>query len=352
MRTSSFSGGSERFIKRQDVTTRLSYIAAAPLDLSQDLIEKSVDYDSSIVFAHPPDSATASALATLEAPKAEQYRHRFHRETINDSEVVLSGTSLGAALRQKSAAGYANSAINTKSPQMVYTERLIHEGQVVGALQHSFSPANERKYIEHLIDDDKMEALAEKHHDSLTNLAAHIALLLTLNEGRGSLGLTLERKQAAAPDAFFIRTDVKGSTHLALGEQQAAYEAYRSQMQVFMHDLVKDYEKRYLINHYGIEAGYSDQGDGSYLVLPLPKKYNPYDTRALADYRRYTIDPFMKEARAGLAAIGLQYAGDLLPHPEIAISGDFGNAQVDGLGRYVSSTMTALAAQQKEKSPQ
>jgi len=348
MNISSLPGGSERFIKRKDVNKRLSYIAGAPTGLSNDLADASEDYDSSVVFAYPPKSATATALATLEAPEAAWYRHRFRRETIDDSELVVAGTALGKALRSKNDVGYANSAINTESTQMVYTEQLIHDDQLVGAIQHSFSPLRDNGHFDNLIGDDAMEALAKGRRADLTELAANVALLLAMSKELGSLGLLLERKKAAAPDAFFARIDTKGSTLLALGAQQEIYEAYQNQCQVFMRSVLDAYEKRYLTDHYGVEAGYSDQGDGAYLVFPLPQKYNPYNQRALDHYHQYTLAPLLGEIEAGLTAIGRQYTGDLIPHPEAKVHGDFGNAQINGLGRYVSPTMTALA-KHKEK---
>lgn len=345
MSTPSHLGGSERFSERKDVAATLAEITSAAANFSQDISDASADYDSSVVFSYSDGAAVANPLVTLEASHSMRYRHRFRKENIEDSLVVVSNTRLGQTLRSKGAAEFATSAINTEMPQMVYTERLIHDDTLVGAIQHSFTPASHSGYIENLPPNEDMELIATDNKKSLEHVAAHVARLQSMSAKLGSLGLLLEHAQAIAPDSTIIRVDGIDSTHYALGSQQTAYDAYQNQSQIFLDELVKEYEQRYMVEQYGIKSGFSDQGDGAYIILPLPDAYDPYDSHTLQSYQKYSITPFIEAMHRGLDAIALQYKNDLVPLPRVHISSGFGNVSINGRGRFVSPVMTALARQ-------
>jgi len=345
MDTSSLSGGLERFSKRKDVNKTLTDIADTTATFNMALSDTSNEYDSLVVFSHTEGAATAVPVATLEASDTNWYRHNFRKDNIDGRRVVLAGTALGKALAHEKHAGYANSAINPSATQMVFTERLIHEGRVVGAVQESFTPVRENGYLENLPGDRELHALSEEYREVLARTAAKVALLQSMSEGSGSLGLLLEREDPIAPDAFIVRTDVDGSRRLARGYQRRAYEAYQNQSQIFLRRLAEKYQERYLIDQYGVKTAYSDQGDGAYLILPLPGGYNPYDIHTLNSYHHYTATPFMNNVRAGLTIIGNRYLGDLTPEPTVQVSGAFGNIEENGVGRFVSTTMYELAEQ-------
>ena len=343
MSTPSRLGGFERFSERKDVTTTLTSISDSFAGLSEDLGDISPDYDSSLVFSYTDGSAVANPLATIESTHSLWYRHRFRKENIENSLVTLSGTRLGQVLRNPKETGYGISEINNDMPQIVYTERLIHDDELVGAIQHSFTPSSNDGAISFLPDNADMELITGDHSESLEQTAARVALLQSMGKKLGSLGLLLEQEQAIAPDATIIRVDGVDSRHYMLSSQQAAYDAYQNQSQVFLDELINDYEQRYLYDQYGIKAGYSDQGDGAYIILPLPEAYNPYNPHVLKYYKQYSVDPFIEDMRQGLDAIALQYKNDLVPLPRVHISSGFGNISVNGKGRLISPVMTALA---------
>ena len=348
MSTPSHPGGFERFSQREDVTTTLSTIAESASGLNEALADSSPDYDSSVIFSYVEGSPVVNPLASLEAPHSLWYRHSFRKRYIENTALVLSGTSLALTVRDKSFNGFTSSHINQDMPQALHSKRLIHDGRLVGVMQRSYTPSGKSDAIEFLPGDGEIDALDHEYREDLVRTAAQIALLQSMAEGRGSLGLLLEQEEAIAPDSTVIRFDTVDSRNYATGAQQAAYDAYQNQCQIFVDDLIKDYEKRYLTDQYGIKAGYSDQGDGAYVIIPLPEAYNPYDTHVLEDYKKYSITPFVEDMRAGLDAIAAQYKNDLIPTPRVTIGSAFGNVSINGRGRFVSPAMTILA-QAKQK---
>ncbi len=346
MSESSVLGGFERFSKRKDVEKALADIADTTAGLNESLSYATPDYDSLVVFSHVSGEDAALPLSTTDAYDALRHRHFFRESTIKNRRVVLRGTSLGAALADPRAAGFAGSQINTESPQMVYTEQLEYDGAVVGAIQHSFTPVEEDGYIEHLPDEHEMTGLSKLHRQEIAKTAALVALLQSFGKELGPLGTSLEYDDPIAPTAFIVRWDIEGSTQHAHGRNMQALDAFQNQAHLFLRRLTNDYQTRYQQHQYGIEQVYSDQGDGAYLVLPLPKSHNPYETQVLKDYHKYSAVPFMQQVKTGLEAIGTHYLADLAPR--VQVSGDFGYVEENGFGRLKSTTMFKLASQKKK----
>jgi len=346
MSESSLSGGLDRFSKRKDVEKTLADIADSTAGLNESLSYSSDEYDSLVVFSHVPGESAAVPVSTTDAYDSTHDRHRFRDDAVTNRRVVLRGTSLGLALADETNAGYAASQINHSVPQMVYTERLVHEGSVVGAIQHSFTPTFGRKHIENLPISTEIEALTQQNRKEVAQVAARVALLQSLGKDHGPLGLSLEYEDPIAPNSFIVRWDIEDSRNLARSSRMPALDAFENQTHLFLRGLTETYKKRYLVDEYGIDKIYDDQGDGAYLVLPLPTSYNPYDPRVLADYYRYSAAPFIETVHHGLATIGANYLSDLAPR--VQVSGEFGYFEKNGIGRLKSSTMYSLSAQKKK----
>lgn len=346
MSKSSLLDGLDRFSERKDVKQTLLDIAESTASLNESLSYSSPDYDSLVVFSHAPSENTAVPVGTTDAYDTSRLRHLFREENISNRRVLLKGTSLGAALSSPKNAGYAASQINHETPQMTYSERLVHDDIVVGAIQHSFTPQRENGFIENLPEEGEMTKFSKEHRRDIAHTAAAVALLQTLSKEYGSLGLSLEYKDPIVPNSFVVRWDIEGSTHMAQGAQMRAFDAYQNQAHIFMRRLAGEYKKRYQIDQYGIDKIYDDQGDGAYIILPLPPSHNPYDGQVLADYQHYSADPFIEAVQSGLETIGSQFATDLLP--KVQVSGSFGYVEPNGIGRLKSSAMFELASQKKK----
>lgn len=347
MNESSLLDGLDRFSERKDVKQTLLDITEATAGLNESLSYSSGDYDSLVVFSHDPTTNTALPISTTDAYNTNRMRHAFRDTNITNRRVLLKGTALGAALRSPADAGYAASKINHEAPQMVYSERLVHEGTVVGAIQHSFTPEYENGFIETLPEEGEMTKFSHEHRRDIAHAAAAVALLQSLGKEYGPLGLSLEYEDPIVPNSFVVRWDIEGSTRMAQGSQMRALDAYQNQAHMFIRRLAEDYKKRYHIDQYGIDTIYDDQGDGAYVILPLPASHNPYDTQVLADYQQYNAKPFIETVQSGLETIGSQFATDL--HPKVHVSGSFGYVEPNGIGRLKSTTMFELSSQKKKK---
>lgn len=346
MDTSSLLGGLDRFSKRKDVESTLADIAESTASLNESLSYTTNEYDGHVIFSHAPGEPVALPLATVDAYETDRFRHAFRDEHIAGRRLLLKGTTLGKALANPSEAQYGVSAIETEMPQMVYTERLIHEDAVVGAVQYSFTPVEKGGYLENIPDEDIVARLTHQARKDLGHLAARIAHLQSTGKEYGPLGLAMEYDTPVAPNAYVVRWDIKDSTTMVRNNYKAL-DAFANHAHIFLHRLGEDYQKRYRTDQFGIEKVYDNQGDGAYIILPLPSSHNPYDTQVLSDYHTYDAAPFLNDARAGLEAISAQYFPDI--RPSVLVSGDFGYVEENGIQRLKSKTMYELSGQKKSR---
>jgi len=330
--------GFERFSRRHDVEASLLEIGDNTIMLNESLSDASRDYDSTVVFSYQTGDTVALPLAASTAHHADWNRNMFRKDSVMGRRVLLAHTTLGSVLANPRTAGLGASQINTDEPQAVYTEVLYHNDIIVGALQHSFTPSNRRGYLESVPSEDEIESLTRAHRKDLATIAAHIALLQSLGEAHGPLGMSLELDEPIAPNSYVIRWDVEGSQTVPNGYKRQALDAYLSQAHQFVRHLTTTHAAaENLKNHY------DDQGDGSYVILPLPKAYNPYNPHDLRRFEHDKAATLTRAVQTGLAAIGQQYSPELMPN--VQVSGMFGYVEENSIGRLKSHAMFTLAKQ-------
>lgn len=351
MSTSSLPGGYERFIERRDVTCARKQIQMSTEVLNYELENSSIDYDGAVAFSYEPGSQIALPLADSDAYSATKERSAFRTHSILGRRVLLRGTALGETITKEKGPTFAQSQINPDY-QMTYIYPLLHDTHRVGALQYSFTAPEGSRAITEIPTEDHMEMIHKKLGREVSRIAAETARLQQLAhevDSIGSLATGLELEQPIVPNAFIIRWDVQGSSKLVLSDAEPAYNAFISQTHALLRTLTEEYVAKLdtEVQVDGHEA-YSDQGDGSYIILPLPKRYaNYYSKQYLADFKHYNVDNFMSTLQAKLDAIARQYHGTFIP--KVAITGDFGYVEANSIGHLTSPIMHRLAHQQKEK---
>jgi|GEM_PF-5064979 len=355
MSTSSLLGGSERFVSRSDVQKALSDIEMSVAGLNDELSFISPNYDSLVVFSHEQDDRVAAAVGHLDAYDIAPNRLYFRNDTVIRRRLILGGTALGETLLSPahkkdalSTSYFAQSQINHESPQFTHIRRLFHDGTQVGAIQSSFTPESPRHAIEHIPDAPEIDAIWKRNQSEVAHVAKHLFDLQKLGHETGaSLAAGLEFEDPIVPNAYLVRWDLEHSTPKALGDRHPALRAYLNQAHQFVRELTQYYADNPGHSTFGIREPYDDQGDGAYVILPLPKGFNVYDPKVLENYQTYTAPRFMNELAAGLEAIGSQYVLEL--YPKVHVSGDFGYVEGNSIGRLNSRTMYSLAEKQKQK---
>jgi hypothetical protein len=344
-------GGYERFIERSDVKHARNAIQTSTTALNYELSYASVDYDGVVAFSHETDDQITVPLAHHDSYSATMDRSAFRAASIVGRRVLLKGTALGEALKEKAGPTFAQSKINPRF-QMTYIHPLLHDTEQVGALQYSFTAPEGTKYITDLPDDKYMETLHSKLGGEVRRIAAETARLQRLvNElgTIGSLATGLELERPIAPNAFIIRWDVQGSSKLVTSDAEPAYSAFIAQAHARLRTLAEEYvahldEEMQTDGH----EAYDNQGDGAYIILPLPRRYyQPYSKQYLADFKKYNVDRFTDILQGNLDTIASQYHKTF--NPKVVLTGDFGYVEANSIGKLTSSTMYQLAHLQKEK---
>lgn len=326
-------GDYTRFARRPDVENALLEIGDTTVEFAHSLADISKDYDSTVAFSYAPGSDIALPLATTPSPNAAWNRNSFRKDTLMGRRLLLRNTTLGDVLANPYYAGLSVSLINHEEPQAVYTEVLWHENRIVGALQHSFTPTEPLDYLANVPSNDQIERLTNTHYTEIAAVAANIALLQVMGAEHGSLGAALEFEDPIAPNSYIIRWDVEGSQSVPAGYGRQALNAYLDTAHRFAREATT------------VASGghYDDQGDGSYIVLPLPAYINPYKPDQLSQYEESVADTLVDELRGGLAVIGDQFLPEIMP--QVQVSGMFGYAEKNSLGRLTSNAMYTLAKQ-------
>lgn len=356
MSTPSLSGGFERFSSRADVSGAIVALDEDLASLNETLSYTSLSYDSAVVYALDADMPVATPLATSDAYGSTPRRHHFRDDYIMNRRLLTPGTALGDALSsakkadtlgRKEEPQYLSSRINKEYDQLTYTKRLTFGREVVGAVQYSFTAPEQRGAIEHLPSPEELDDAWDKHAKEMAHLALTLDALQRLaRETEAPLAAGLELEDPLAPNAFLIRWDVEGATAMAKGPKKTAFRAYLNAVRSQLKTLTERYADTPELSHWNIRSVFDDQGDGSYLILPIAEHFNTYDAQYLKDYKAYTAPRFMREMRAAIEEVGAAFT-DL--QPKVHLSGDFGYAEGNSAKRLDSYLMYALAAQQKEK---
>lgn len=344
-------GGYERFIERSDVIRARNAIQTSTTALNYELSYAFVDYDGAVAFSHEADDQIAVPLAHKDAYTASKDRSAFRTTSIIGRRVLLRGTALGEALEEKTNPTFAQSKINPRF-QMTYIHPLLHDSRQVGALQYSFTAPEDTEYITELPDGNYMDILHSKLGGEVRRIAAETARLQQLAhevKSIGSLAAGLELERPIAPNAFIIRWDVQGSNKLVMSDAEPAYSAFIAQAHARLRTLTEEYvanldEEMQTDGH----EAYDNQGDGAYIILPLPRRYyKPYSKQYLANFKHYNADRFTDILQSNLDAIAGRYHKTF--SPKVVITGDFGYVEANSIGKLTSSTMYHLANLQKEK---
>ena len=341
--------GYERFSERSDVLRARNEINMGIEALNDSLSFTSEDYDGVISFAHESGDALAIPLADTNAYNIAPERYEFRSNNIVGRRLLLAGTALGRALRNGHGPDFTQSTIHP-SIQQTYIHPLVHDERGVGALQYSFTAAYPSTPIPVTPEQKEMEDFHKAYQREIDHIAAQTARLQNLaheTKGTKSLATGLEMEQPVAPNAYIIRWDIRGSSHFVNSDLGPVYDAFVGQVHARLHELVLSYSERYEYLKAGVHEAYDDQGDGAYIVLPLPHYVNPYERRALVDFQQRHVEDFMKDFRADVESIGYQYRKTFVP--KVAITADFGYVEENTIDRLTSRTMHTLANRQKEK---
>lgn len=314
--------------------------------LNNKLSNSSPSYDSLVVFSAEPHSNIATPLLTLDALNGE-HDHTFRDTSIMGRALVLPGTTVGDVLKGRDVGFYAGSNINTAHNQLTHTEILHAKGKQVAAVQYSYSAPKPGGVIEHLPEDVTVSAIWENVQTHMAHAAMGIlSLQRAAHELRSPLSVELEQQEAIAPNGFPIRWDVEGATEMALDSRRPKLQKFLNRAHIALSGLAADYANHPEKSSWNIRDVYDNQGDGAYIILPLPEYFNPYDKRFLEDYRTFVAQRFMDDMSAQFKAIN---AGFEDIDFNVNITGDFAFIEPDSTGRLDSSVMYALAARQKEK---
>ncbi|MBN9398260.1 hypothetical protein BGO18_01230 [Candidatus Saccharibacteria bacterium 47-87] len=349
MKTLPLPGGYERFSERSDVIRAQDEIHKATQALNDSLSYASGSYDGVVSFGHEPGEALAIPLANANAYDTAPERYEFRTDNIIGRRLLVAKTALQEALKPNSPPRFDMSAINPLNNQFVYTQPLAHDGRTVGALQYSFTPESPGTGVD-LLENEEMSALHRQHRSEVQHIADQTARLQRIaREAKGikSLATGLELEQPIAPNAFVIRWDIKNSTHFVHSDLGGVYDAFVGQVHAFLRELTYTYTSYHKRLQAGIHEAYDDQGDGAYIVLPLPEYFSPYLPQSFATFKQHYTRAFMQRLHEGIEAIAHQY--DRTFTPAIAITADFGYVEENTIGRLTSRTMHTLANQQKEK---
>lgn len=340
-------GGFERFKDSSDVQHAQYEISTAVAALNDTLSYGSKSYDGVVSFSHEANEALAVPLADVNAYNVAPERYEFRSANIAGRRLLLAGTALGKVFKSEGHPLFDQSTINP-SFQLMYTHSLWHDDRSVGALQYSFTSESPSAAVE--ADTNQMEALHRYHRSELEHIAAQTARLQHLareTKGIKSLATGLELEQPIAPNAYVIRWDVKGSSQLVNSDLGPAYDAFVGQVHAYLRELTRAYTERYKNLQAGVHEAYDDQGDGAYIVLPLPAYFSPYDRQTFVTFKQHYTEEFMQQLRNGIQAIAVRYHKTFIPN--VSIGADFGYVEENTVGRFESRTMHALANRQKEK---
>ena len=336
--------GTERFSTNKEVRASLATINDAAAMLSDDMQSISKEYDGLVAYSYVPGEYIAVPVGHANADDVDPRRHEFRNENILNHALLLRNTGLSNILNDPKHPRMHQSEINQDSPQMTYTRPLIHDDTPVGAIQQSFTPENNKTYLENLPEVEAIEAVWNRNKAETTVIAAEVAHLQLLSKELGSLAACLEYDDPIAPNAFIIRWDIEGSKRLAASEQRRLLKAYINQAHRRIRSIADEYHSGYGDQQFAVEQVYDDQGDGANIILPIPRKWDTYKKSVLDSYRHYTADPFMDEVTHALEAMGTQYQ-DLAP--TVRVDGAFGYFEPNSIGRFISSEMFRLGAQKR-----
>ena len=301
------------------------------------------EYDGLVVHSHVKDEYSAVPVGHANADGVDPRRHEFRNQNILNHAVLLRNTGLSNVLFDPKHPRMHASQINQEQQQMTYTFPLAHQDEQVGAIQHSFTPANSRNYLENIPSEEAIEAVLTRHQGETELIAAEISHLQLLTKELGSLAASLEYEDPIAPNAFIVRWDIEGSKKHAASDQRRLLKAYMNQAHRRIRLIAEEYHHEYGDRQFAVERVYDDQGDGANIILPIPPKWDTYNTRVLEDYKHYTARPFMDEVVHALEHTGAAYADDLAP--KVRIDGGFGYFEPNSIGRFISNEMFRLGAQ-------
>lgn len=317
------------------------YARTAELDGA--LTDSSHNYDGLVIFSHVPTEEIAVPVGHTDADNIEPSRHRFRNANILGHSVLLRHTALGKTLLDPYYPGYNQSLINDDMPQFMYTNRLHHEGRQVGALQYSFTPVDEKNGLDALPTEQQLQDIWRHAQPEVRAIAAEVAKLQAFSKKLGSLGTALEYADPIAPNSFIIRWDIAASKFLIRSLRSQVLKAYLNQAHLRIRELMAAYQERYGVDQFDVPVVYDDQGDGANIVIPIPKAFNTYDRYTLKEYGRRTGNPLMEQVTATLDALGNHYRHDL--NPEVLVSGGFGYAEPNSIGRFVAKEMFIFGLQ-------
>lgn len=334
--------GTERFSTNKEVIKSLATINDAAAMLSEDMQSLTKEYDGLVAYSYVPGEYIAVPVGHADADNVDPRRHDFRNENILNRAVLLRNTGLSHILNDPKHPFMHQSEINQESPQMTYTRPLIHDDAQVGAIQHSFTPENNKTYLENLPEEQALAAVWNRNQAETSAIAAEVAHLQLLSRELGSLAACLEYEDPVAPNAFIIRWDIEGSKRVAASEQRRLLKAYINQAHRRIRSIANEYHGEYGDQQFAVEQVYDDQGDGANIILPIPRKWDTYNKSVLDSYRHYTADPFMHEVTQALETMGAQYQ-DLAP--TVRVDGAFGYFEPNSIGRFISSEMFRLGAQ-------
>ncbi len=354
MSNTSLPGGYERFSSRADVKGAIASIDNELASLNEALSYSSPSYDSLVLFSVEKGSPIATPLSTVDAYDTDPWRHYFRDDAVMNRRLLRKGTALDMALTEGEKADltgleyepeFIDSRINTEYDQITYTQRIKMAGQVLAAVQYSFTAKDHREGIGYLPDSKELKDIWQKHQKEMSRVALSVDLLQDRARETGApLAAGLEMEDPIAPNAFLIRWDVEGATALARGSKKAALRSYLNAVHSQLSELTARYSKDRELSTWNIHEAYDDQGDGAYIILPIP--FSTYDAQYLKDYSKYTAPRFMGDTRAAIDEVSAQFP-DLAP--AVHLSGDFGYAEGNSVQRLDSYLMYALADLQKEK---
>ncbi len=343
MHTPALVSGLARFSAAPEVQDSLGVIKGELAVINEELSYLSSDYDSTVAFSRTPGETVAFPVGHSNAHNVSPSRLRFRDTSVLRRAVLLPHTSLKQVLDNPRHPRFTQSSINDEGPQIIYTLPLSHDGEQVGALQHSFTPVELDGAIEQLPDEQALLTLFTENQKSIATIASQTAYLQTLSKNYGSLGAALEYDDPIAPNAFIARWDIEGSKRLAIDERRRALTAYLNQAHFSIRALIRARTEEYATTQFSHEHIYDDQGDGANIILPIPERFNTYDPRVLRDYYHYASDPFLGTLQDTLEAIGAHYKQDLMPR--VHVDGAFGYVEPNSIGRFTATQMFHLGHQ-------
>ena len=337
----------ERFSTRQDVGSALDTISNNAHLLHHTMNNGvSRHYDGLIVFSHRAGDKTAVPVAHADSAPALSERHRFRDEVILGRSLRLGHTALGKVLAARSYPAFNTSELNPE-PQFTYTQRLVHEGHQVGAVQYSFTPEGPHDSFDDLPTLHAMHRVLEESAEPLATISAELARLQLIRHDMGSLATALEFDAPIAPNAFVVRWDVEASKHhMHHPKSRTALKTFINSIHPAIRALAKEYQGQFGTSQFSVEHIYDDQGDGANVILAIPDYINTYDSTVRSHFRKDTAEPFMHDIRREIDRIGAYYQHDL--QPLVHVDGTFGSVEPNSIGRYTATEMFTLADKKRK----